>query len=52
MPSLLLIAAALALSEQDAVPGLVMTQSTILLLSQVFLEPPPTRAAGLGRRRS
>ncbi|MDQ3488755.1 MAG: serine/threonine protein kinase [Acidobacteriota bacterium] len=50
--ALLMIAAALALDDQDAVAGLVMTLSTIILLSLVFIEPATTRAAGLGRPRS
>lgn len=45
--ALLMIAAALALDDQDAVAGLVMTLGTVILLSLAFIEPATTRAAGL-----
>lgn len=45
--AVLMIAAALALQDRDAVAGLVIALSTIILLSLVFIEPATTRAAGL-----
>ncbi|MBA3637919.1 MAG: serine/threonine protein kinase [Acidobacteria bacterium] len=47
--ALLMIAAALALENRDAVAGLVMALSTVILLSLAFIEPATTRAAGLSR---
>ena len=47
--AVLMIAAALALKDQDAVAGLVMALSTVILLSLAFIEPATTRAAGLSR---
>ena len=45
--AVLMIAAALALKDQDAVAGFVMALSTVILLSLAFIEPATTRAAGL-----
>ena len=45
--AVLMIAAGLALEDQDAVAGLVMALSTVILLSLAFIEPATTRAAGL-----
>ena len=45
--ALLMIGAALALQDQDAVAGLVITLGTVILLSVAFIEPATTRAAGL-----
>ncbi|CAN5851174.1 hypothetical protein BH24ACI5_BH24ACI5_20000 [soil metagenome] len=45
--ALLMIGAALALQDKDAVAGLVITLGTVILLSVAFIEPATTRAAGL-----
>jgi len=45
--AVLMIAAALALENQDGVAGLVMGLSTVILLSLTFIEPATTRSAGL-----
>lgn len=45
--AVIMIAAALALQNHDAVAGLVITLATIILLSLAFIEPATTRAAGL-----
>ena len=47
--ALLMIAAALALQDQDALAGLMITLGTVILLSLAFIEPATTRAAGLSR---
>lgn len=47
--ALMMIAAALALQDQDALAGLVITLGTVILLSLAFIEPATTRAAGLSR---
>lgn len=45
--ALVMIGAALALEDQDAIAGLVISLSTVILLSLAFIEPATTRAAGL-----
>ncbi|HJR61297.1 MAG TPA: serine/threonine-protein kinase [Vicinamibacterales bacterium] len=45
----LMIAAALALDEHDAVAGFLIAIGTIILASVVLIEPATTRAAGIGR---
>jgi hypothetical protein len=45
--AVLMMAAAVALTDRDAVAGLVITLSTVILLSLAFIEPATTRAADL-----
>lgn len=45
--ALMMMTAALALEDRDAVAGFVMALSTVILLSLAFIEPATTRAAGL-----
>lgn len=45
--ALVMIGAALALEDRDAVAGFVMALSTVILLSLAFIEPATTRGAGL-----
>jgi serine/threonine-protein kinase len=47
--ALLMIVAALALEDSDAITGLVISLGTVILLSLAFIEPATTRAAGLSR---
>jgi hypothetical protein len=45
--SVLMLAAALALDDQDAIAGLIIALSTVIMASVSWIEPATTRAAGI-----
>jgi hypothetical protein len=47
--AVLMIAAALAWSDRDAMTGLLIALGTVILASVVLIEPTTTRSAGIGR---